>query len=241
MDPMMLAICDTETSGTRFWCDNLLQVAIILIDTDGINVDQIFGTAEIGDLREQRIVFDAIKPIRPDEFQEDAIRTHRIGLRPEHKAMNKMELKYEDVKYAWDWILENHQEEPREIFHTIFREVKMYSVKGQTASPYRDEDTEIKEEPVYFVAANPAFDYPFMERYFAGTGAQNPFFYAPIDAKAYYSVGLDIPFKDSRMWQMARKLGHNLSGATGAHTALADAEALKHIVIELIKKGVKFQ
>ena len=235
----LLAILDTETSGMRFTTDSLLQVSIQLMDTDGVNVDAL-GHLTMSNINERDLTFESIAPVNKKEFQSDALRANRIGLSDQDKAKDIMALKYTDVDYAWDWILKNHTQTPRDVFNTISREVTSYSTGGRTFNPVLDEGSDIVAKPVYFVAANPSFDYPFMSRYFQGLGIADPFFYAPIDIKAYFAQAMKVPFAKTKMWQMSKAVGGNLSGTTGAHTAKADAVALKEVVLYLLKHGVSF-
>lgn len=236
----LLAICDTETSGISFVKHNLLQIAIYLIDTKEFHRD-VFGEVTCGNLREKKLVFDRIKPIQPDEWESGAIRANRIGLTEKDHDLDRMALKYTDVSYAWEWIKKNHDQDPYQVFQTISREVQLYAVNNKTFNPVLNtSDEKIKPEPVFFLAANTGFDWPFMERYFAGVGVDNPFYYSPIDVKSYYAQAMGVPYTKTKMFQMAKKFGIDLSGKTGAHTADADAKALKGVVLGLMGEGVKF-
>lgn len=77
-----------------------------------------------------------------------------------------------------------------------------------------------RSRPALFVAFNAAFDWMFVQEYFARYGVANPFGHSALDIKAYYAGYSGCTWKETSMRHLgARYLG----GDALSHNALADA------------------
>jgi DNA polymerase III epsilon subunit-like protein len=102
----------------------------------------------------------------------------------------------------------------------------------QAFESWLQDHTSEGEQPV-FVAFNAAFDWMFVADYFQRYLGRNPFGYSALDIKALYMGAFGVPWEETGMAEVTKRLGFSIQLS---HNALEDARDQALIFNTLLQK-----